>query len=121
MKEQAIIISGINITLTDAMKEMVQEKATKLFEHDDHIVRMRVELEYAPHNKTHEGEYVAKGQLEVRGNDHIVRVASNDTYKSIDLMVQKLDRMLRRRSRLQKVKRKTTNILDIPSTIPKAV
>ncbi|MGB0290905.1 MAG: ribosome hibernation-promoting factor, HPF/YfiA family [Opitutales bacterium] len=121
MKDQDIIISGINITLTDAMKTMVHEKATKLFEHEDHIVRMRVELEYAPHNKTHEGEYLAKGHLEVRGNDHIVRCASDDTYKSIDLMVQKLDRMLRRRSRLERVKRKHTHEVDIPAAIPKAI
>lgn len=120
MKEQAIIISGLNITLTEAMKNMVHEKATKLFEHDEHIVRMRVELEYAPHQKSHEGEYLAKGHLEVRGNDHIVKVASDDTYKSIDLMVHKLDRMLRRRSRLARVKRKTTQEVDIPATIPKA-
>lgn len=120
MKEQAIIISGLNITLTEAMKNMVHEKATKLFEHDEHIVRMRVELEYAPHQKSHEGEYLAKGHLEVRGNDHIVKVASDDTYKSIDLMVHKLDRMLRRRSRLTRVKRKTIQEVDIPATIPKA-
>ncbi|MEM6822709.1 MAG: HPF/RaiA family ribosome-associated protein, partial [Verrucomicrobiota bacterium] len=59
-------------------------------------------------------------QLEVRGNDHFVSVATDDLYKSIDQMVHKLDRMLRRRSRLKKVKRKDTHTIDIPVAIPKA-
>ena len=51
----------------------------------------------------------------------MVSVATEDLYKSIDLMVQKLDRMLRRRSRLQRVKRKDTHLIDLPASIPKAV
>ncbi|MEM8866725.1 MAG: ribosome-associated translation inhibitor RaiA [Verrucomicrobiota bacterium] len=120
MKQHDVIISGLNMDLTEAMKNMVSDKAEKLFEHDDHIIRMRVELEYDSHQKSHQKEYIAKGQLEVRGNDHFVTVATDDLYKSIDQMVQKLDRMLRRRSRLKKVKRKDTHMIDIPVSIPKA-
>ena len=66
-------------------------------------------------------EFIAKGQLEVRGNDHFASADTDDLYKSIDDLVQKLDRMLRRRSRLNKVKRKDTHLVDIPVEIPKAV
>jgi len=121
MKQHDVIISGLNMELTDAIKNMVHEKSEKLFEHEDHIIRMRVELEYDPHQSTHQKEFIAKGQLEVRGNDHFATAATDDLYKSIDDMVQKLDRMLRRRSRLKKVKRKETHIIDIPADIPKAV
>jgi len=121
MKQHDVIISGLNMELTDAIKNMVHEKSEKLFEHEDHIIRMRVELEYDPHQSTHQKEFIAKGQLEVRGNDHFATAATEDLYKSIDDMVQKLDRMLRRRSRLKKVKRKETHIIDIPADIPKAV
>ncbi|MDB2506631.1 ribosome-associated translation inhibitor RaiA [Opitutales bacterium] len=121
MKQYDIIISGLNMDLTDAIKNVVHAKAEKLFEHEDKIVRMRVELEFDPHQSTHKNEFIAKGQLEVRGNDHIAHAETNDLYKSIDEMVNKLDRMLRRRSRLKKVKRKDTHIIDIPAEIPKAI
>jgi putative sigma-54 modulation protein len=121
MKQHDIIISGLNMELTDAITNMVHEKAEKLFEHEGQIIRMRVELEYDPHQSTRQKEFIAKGQLEVRGNDHFATSETDDLYKSIDEMVQKLNRMIRRRSRLQKVKRKDTHLVDITSNIPKAV
>ena len=63
MKQHDIIITGLNMELTEAIKNMVREKAEKLFDHDDHIIRMRVELEYDPHQSTHQREFIAKGQL----------------------------------------------------------
>ncbi len=107
--------------LTDAIRTVVEAKVEKLFEHEDRIVRMRVELEYDAHKRTHQNEFIAKGHLEVRGNDHNAHSETDDLYKSIDEMVNKLDRMLRRRSRLQKVKRKNVHVIDIPAEIPKAV
>ena len=116
-----VIISGLNMELTDAIKDVVHEKVEKLFEHDDHIIRMRVELEYDPHQKSHEKEFVAKGHLAVRGNDHVAHAETDNLYKSIDEMVNKLDRMIRRRSRMEKVKRKDVHGIDIPGEIPKAI
>ncbi len=120
MKQHDVIISGLNMHLTDSIRNVVHEKSEKLFEHEDHIIRMRVELEYDSHQTSHQKEFIAKGQLEVRGNDHFATAATDDMYKSIDEMVNKLDRMLRRRSRLKKVKRKDTHMVDIPAEIPKA-
>ena len=121
MKQHDVIISGSNMELTHSIKNMVYEKVEKLYEHEDRIIRMRVELEYDPHQSTHQKEFIAKGQLVVRGNDHFASAATDDLYKSIDELVSKLDRMLRRRSRLKKVKRKDVHLVDIPSYIPKAV
>ena len=56
MVQHDIIISGLNMELTEAIKNVVHEKVEKLFEHDDQIIRMRIELEYDPHPKTHEKE-----------------------------------------------------------------
>ena len=121
MKNQVkLIMTGNNLELTSSIKTIIREKTEKLFEHNEHIVRMRVEAEYDPHQSSHQKEYIAKGYLEVRGNDHIVSAASNDLYKSIDQMVSKLDRMMRRRARLQRSKRKNPHPIDIPSFIPKA-
>jgi len=57
---------------------------------------VRISLEHA---KTDRDPFVAKGHIEVGGPDLIARVASEDGYKSIDLLVDRLDRMLRERTR----------------------
>ena len=103
--DNEIIISGQNLELTDSLKECVQSKMAKLFTHDDRIVRLRVELSYKP-NKSHSKEFWAKGHIEIQGPDMIITVASDDMYKSIDELIVKLARKIRRRHRLERVKRK---------------
>lgn len=114
-----IIISGHNLELTEALKNIVRDKSAKLFDHEEHIIRIRFELGYTQ-NVTKTEEFSAKGHIEIRGKPLIVQVASEDLYKSIDLVMDKLDRMLRRRSRLFRIKRKTPHDVDIPADIPKA-
>ena len=112
-----IIISGNNLDLTPALKRMVIDKVSKLFEHENHIIRIRVDLssDHVVGNSYH-----AKGMIEIRGKPLVADAASEDLYKSIDLLENKLDRMLRRRSRLRVVKRKQPHGVDIPANIPKA-
>ncbi|KAF0095748.1 MAG: putative sigma-54 modulation protein [Puniceicoccaceae bacterium 5H] len=113
-----VIISGYHLELTDALKSMVQEKVSKLFEHDSQIIRIRVELGHTPDARK-EKEFSAKGLIEIKGNDLIVNEHSHDLYKSIDGMAIKLDRLLRRRHRLARVKRKKTQAVEIPAGLPK--
>jgi putative sigma-54 modulation protein len=113
-----IIISGHNLDLTEALKQMVIEKLSKLFEHENHIIRIRVEL--STEQGTSNKEYQAKGMIQIKGPDLIANVTSDDLYKSIDLLEAKLDRMLRRRSRIRVLKRKQKHEVDIPAVIPKA-
>lgn len=113
-----IIISGDNLELTEALKSIVLEKVSKLFEHEQHIIRMRIELS-AVQDAHREKEFSAKGHIEIKGKPLIVTESSIDLYKSIDLVVEKLDRMLRRRSRLRVLKRKQPHQVDIPAEIPK--
>lgn len=106
--------------LTEALKDSVREKAERLFNHENRIIRLRVELEYNDNKgRGKEKEFIAKGHIEINGAPMIVSVASNDLYKSIDQMVDKLDRKIRRRSRLLKVKRHQTHPVDIPAVLPK--
>jgi len=118
MNNHELILSGIHLELTGAMKENVQMKMERLFKHEERIIRLRVELERAS-SKDHNGEFVAKGHIVLTGPEIIVSVASEDLYKSIDLLVDKLDRKLRRRSRLLKVKRHHPHEVEIPSSLPK--
>ncbi len=111
-----LIISGIHLELTDAIKNVVQSKMERLFKHETRIIRLRLELERS-NCKDHAGEFIAKGHIVLSGPEIIVSVASEDLYKSIDLLVDKLDRKLRRRSRLLKVKRHQRHEIEIPHAL----
>jgi putative sigma-54 modulation protein len=113
-----LIISGIHLELTDALKDIVQQKMARLFKHETRIIRLRLELEHAA-SKNHLGEFIAKGHIVLSGPEITVGVATDNLYKSIDFLVDKLDRKLRRRSRLLKVKRHHPHEIEIPSSLPK--
>ena len=100
------------MNLTDALKATVLEKTERLFKHEDRIIRVRVELESQNCSTSHQNQFVAKGHVEIYGSPIVITEVSNDLYKSIDRLVDKLDRGLRRRSRLRRVKRKQTSLYD---------
>ncbi len=116
----AVIVSGIHLGLTPAFKAYVQEKADRLLRHEDRIIRVRVELEYDGRNNVTQ-PFVAKGHIVIRGPDLDCSVASDDWRKSVDLLVDKLDRMLRRRARYSKVKRKHLHAVEFGYLTPKAL
>ncbi|GHC03164.1 ribosome hibernation-promoting factor, HPF/YfiA family [Cerasicoccus arenae] len=119
MNTKEVIISGVHLDLTDSLKRMVREKAEKLFNHEERIIRLRVELETNSSHKGSQDEFIAKGHIDINGPSMVVSDKSDDLYKSIDGMINKLDRKLRRRARLIKVKRKHTHEVDIPADLPK--
>ena len=92
-----LIVRGIHLELTDALRASIEEKSTRLFRHQEHLVRIRIDLE---HDKTASIDlrFVAKGRIEVGGPDLIASVATEDAYKSVDLLIDKLDGQLRRRA-----------------------
>ena len=105
MNESAIIISGVHLSLTDAIKNVVNEKMSRLFKHEPSIMRIRVELAQEVHKKD-QGEFMAKGYVEIQGPALVVAVYSENLYKAIDGLLERLQRKIRRRSRLIKVRRK---------------
>ena len=114
-----LIITGIHMDLTESLKENVREKVEKLFRHEAGIIRVKVELECSPGKGGSEHEFTAKGHIEINGPSLNVSVSDYDCHKAVDLLVDKLDRMLRRRSRLKRVKRKDTHDIEIPASLPK--
>lgn len=104
-----LIVSGIHLDLTPSLKTFVQEKADRLFRHEERIVRLRIEIEFDPEQKpTH--RFTAKGHIEINGPDMNASVATDEAHKAMALLVDKLDRMLRRRSRFFKVKRHRSSV-----------
>ena len=87
----------------------------KIFKHEERIIRAAsIELEHDSKSSSHENEYVAKGHLELKGKTITISVLSENIYKAVDDLVEKLDRGLRRRARLRRVKRKQSSLNDLP-------
>ena len=114
-----IVISGNHIDLTDGLKDHVRDKMGRLFKHNERIIRLNVELAHT-HTRDHQQEFVAKGHIAINGPDIEGSVASDDLYKSIDLLVDKLDRQLAKRHEKHKDRRNHPHDIEIPVSIPKA-
>lgn len=98
-----ILLRGIHLTLTDALRDTLRGKAEKLLRHAPDIDRVRIDLE---HDTTRgRAVFVAKGHVEIGGPDLLASVASEDAYKAVDLLIDKLDRSLHRRAELFKARR----------------
>jgi putative sigma-54 modulation protein len=112
MTSAPIVVSGIHMDLTDALKETVCAKVERLLRHNPRIVRVHVELVHT-RCSDHSREFAAQIRLELPGPDIVVREESEDLYKSIDFLVDKVDRQLRRRHRLEKEKRNHPHPTDL--------
>lgn len=98
-----ILLRGIHLTLTDALRDALHAKAERLLRHGPRIDRIRIDLE---HDATRgRAVFLAKGHIEIGGPDLIASVASEDAYKAADLLIDKLDRALHRRAELFKARR----------------
>ena len=104
MSNASVAVTGVHLDLTESLKSYVADKADRLFRHNPRILRVAFELVHG-RARDHAAEYAAQARIEVAGPDIVVRVESDDLYKSIDLLIDKLDRSLRRRHRLEKVRR----------------
>jgi len=86
---------GRNIEVTDAMRSYAEEKLDKLTRFSDRIVDAKVVMSYAT-----DGNAASPAKVEVQLNvpQGIVRAEESgpDTYAAVDMVVEKLERQLRR-------------------------
>ncbi len=117
MSNREVSISGVHVDLTDSLKSIVNNKTQKLFNHNGKIIRINVNLEYNS-NKSKSSEFIAHGEVEIGGPNLIARAASDDLYKSIDLMIEKLDRQLIDKTKLENGRNKSVDQrIDVASTV----
>jgi putative sigma-54 modulation protein len=90
------ILRGIHLDLNAAMKAAIEAKAERLFRHEPRIIRLRIDVERAHGGRT--WLFTAKGHIEISGPDLKASVTTEDARKSVNLLIDKLDRMIRRRA-----------------------
>lgn len=95
-----VLVRGIHLHLDPALQAAALKKGARLLRHQTDILRVRLDFEYE-HTQGDQARFVAKGRVEIPGPDLIACVASGDVGKSLGLLIDKLDRMLRERSRIR--------------------
>ena len=91
-----LLIRGIHVELNDAAKAVIETKAERLFRHEPRIVRIRIEVEREVSGRNR--RFTAKGRIELAGPDLSASVTAETGPASITLLIDKLDRMLRKRA-----------------------
>ena len=91
-----LMLRGIHLDLSDATRASIETKAERLFRHEPRILRLRIEVERAHGGGT--WLFTAKGHIEISGPDLRASVTTEDAHKSVNLLIDKLDRMIRRRT-----------------------
>ncbi len=116
--EPRIIVRGVHFEITDALRSAIEDKVARLLRHEDHIIRVRFDIE---HDRARDPKqaFIAKGHIEIHGPDLVASEASDDPHKSLDELVDKLDRMLRKRATAARERRRHRPNVEIPSDLPK--
>ncbi len=91
-----LLLRGIHVGLNDATRTSIETKANRLMRHEPRILRVRIDVERdlrARHRR-----FTAKGRVELAGPDLTASVSTDAGPKSVTLLIDKLDRMLRKRA-----------------------
>lgn len=83
-----IMISGHHVDLTDAMRDYVNSKLTRVERHFDNITKTQVTLSVEKKRQK------AEATVHVSGADIFAASESEDMYAAIDTMADKLDRQI---------------------------
>lgn len=81
-------ISGHHIDITEALRDYVSKKLSKLATHYDGITNIQVTL------SVEKQRHKVEANLHVRGADFAASSEDDDMYTAIDLLSHKLDRQL---------------------------
>jgi putative sigma-54 modulation protein len=91
-----LILRGIHLHLHAPTKALIKTKAERLFRHEPRIDRVRIDVERDVRGRSH--VFIAKGRVELAGPDLTASVTTDTADASINLLIDKLDRMLRKRT-----------------------
>lgn len=101
-----LLLRGNRAGLDDTAKAFLETKADRLFRHEPEILRVRIDVE--PDVRSRTPRFTAKGRIEVAGPDLTASVTTDVASASITLLIDKLDRMLRRRA-THRLRRRTAD------------
>jgi putative sigma-54 modulation protein len=92
-----IIITGVHMDLTDAMRSYALEKMRSLEKYipnNDTSAKLTVELAKTTNHHAHGDVFQAEALLHVRGKETSLSTTQDDLYKAIDILKDMLSREL---------------------------
>lgn len=92
-----IIITGVHVEMTDAIKSYALEKMRtlgKYVSHDDTSGKLTVELSKTTNHHAHGDIFQAEAILHMRGKETTLHTTQDDLYKAIDVLKDMLTREL---------------------------
>lgn len=100
-----LLVRGIRLDLDADARDFIETRAERLFRHEPRILRLRIGVERDARSRT--PRFIAKGRIELLGPDLTASVTHAVASASITLLIDKLDRMLRKRTN-NLMRRRTT-------------
>lgn len=109
-----LVIKGKNIDVTPALKDYIGKKLSKLDKYAQHIVEIVVEMHVEKNPRIAENQIV---DVNIYANGAVLRAeeASHDMYASIDMVLDKLERQMKKYE--EKKVRNRTNKLKISESM----
>lgn len=87
-----IKITGVNVTITDAIRNYVESKAERISRHADNIISLNFVLSVEKSGGA--VSHKAEANVHTAGKDMHIEHLEEDMYASIDKLMDKLDRMV---------------------------
>jgi putative sigma-54 modulation protein len=90
-----IIITGVHIEITDAIRSYILDKVSsleKLVPKDDTSAKLTIELSKISNHHTHGEHYQAEALLHIRGKESTLKTTQEDLYKAVDVLKDMLSR-----------------------------
>jgi putative sigma-54 modulation protein len=112
--DSKLLIRGIRLGLDDTARAFIETKTERLFRHEPRILRLRIDVERDARSRT--SRFTAKGRIEVAGPDLTASVTHTVALASITILIDKLDRMLRKRTN-NLMRRRTTGDIRTHSSL----
>ena len=101
MNTEDIQITGTNFTIHGKFKSFITDKCQKLLDHSNDILHLSFDLTRCPKNKVNQ----VNCHLHYKGKIISFKSSSKCFKKAVNQSIKKADRSLRRKSRIEKIKR----------------
>ena len=96
MEATRFVIRGVQLDLTDALRQSAINKTAPLFRHNENIDSIYIDIEL-DHSRGAAERFVAKGHIELGGANLVASARGENAYKTLDLLVDAFDALLRSR------------------------
>jgi putative sigma-54 modulation protein len=106
-----ILIHTDGLTLTDAMKEAVEEKIGRVQQYAPRALRARVRIRRSS-ARANQAQYVVRVLVELPGRDLSAEQIGPEPMMALDILAEKIERRLRKRKTRRLARRKSARVRE---------